>query len=125
MTPAHRPGPGRAVPISTYRLQIRKEFGFDDAAEQAAYLAELGVSHAYLSPVLQPAPGSAHGYVVIDHTRLNDEAGGEPAFRRLVAALHGARLGAVADVVPNHMAVPTPAFLNRPLWSPSACVERG
>jgi len=114
---AHRPGPGRPVPSATYRLQIRKEFGFDDAAQQAQYLADLGVSHAYLSPVLQPAPGSAHGYDVVDHGRLNDEAGGEPAFRRLVSALHEARLGAVADVVPNHMAVPTPAYLNAQLWS--------
>jgi (1->4)-alpha-D-glucan 1-alpha-D-glucosylmutase len=105
------------VPTATYRLQIREDFGFDDAAEQAAYLADLGVSHAYLSPVLQPAPGSAHGYDVVDHSRLNDEAGGEPAFRRMVDALHGARLGAVADVVPNHMAVPTPAHLNAQLWS--------
>jgi (1->4)-alpha-D-glucan 1-alpha-D-glucosylmutase len=114
---AHRPGPGRPVPSATYRLQIRKEFGFDDAAQQAQYLADLGVSHAYLSPVLQPAPRSAHGYDVVDHGRLNDEAGGEPAFRRLVSALHEARLGAVADVVPNHMAVPTPAYLNAQLWS--------
>jgi (1->4)-alpha-D-glucan 1-alpha-D-glucosylmutase len=113
----HRPGPGRPVPVSTYRLQVREEFGFDAAAEQAAYLADLGVTHAYLSPVLQPAPGSAHGYDVVDHSRLNQEAGGEPAFRRLVGALRDARLGAVADVVPNHMAVPTPAYLNAQLWS--------
>jgi (1->4)-alpha-D-glucan 1-alpha-D-glucosylmutase len=114
---AHRPGPGRPVPSATYRLQIRPEFGFDDAAAQAEYLAELGVSHAYLSPILQPAPGSAHGYDVVDHSRLNTEAGGEPAFRRLVEALHGAGLRAVVDVVPNHMAVPTPVHLNQQLWS--------
>ena len=114
---AHRPGPGRPVPSATYRLQIRPEFGFDDAAAQADYLAELGVSHAYLSPILQPAPGSAHGYDVVDHSRLNTEAGGEPAFRRLVDALHGADLRAVVDVVPNHMAVPTPVHLNQQLWS--------
>ena len=105
------------MPTSTYRLQIRPEFGFDDAAAVADYLAQLGVGHAYLSPVLQPAPGSAHGYDVVDHSRVNSEAGGEPAFRRLVSALHGAGLGAVADVVPNHMAVPTPARLNAQLWS--------
>ena len=65
-------------------------FGFDAAAEQTAYIASLGVSHLYLSPVLQPAPGSTHGYDVVDHTRLNDEAGGREAFDRLVeAAAHG------------------------------------
>jgi len=117
MRPPRRPSPGRPVPSSTYRLQIRPEFGFDDAAAVADYLAALGVGHAYLSPVLEPAPGSAHGYDVVDHARLNTEAGGEPAFRRLVQSLHDNGLGAVADVVPNHMAVPTPARLNAQLWS--------
>jgi (1->4)-alpha-D-glucan 1-alpha-D-glucosylmutase len=105
------------VPTATYRLQVHAGFGFDDAAQQADYLAALGISHAYLSPVLQAAPGSMHGYDVVDHTRLSADAGGEPAFRRLVEALHADGLGAVADVVPNHMAVPTPAYLNAPLWS--------
>ena len=117
MRPPRRPGTGRPVPTSTYRLQIRAEFGFSDAAAVVDYLAALGVGHAYLSPVLQPAPGSAHGYDVVDHSRLSEEAGGEPAFRTLVERLHEAGLGAVADVVPNHMAVPTPARLNAQLWS--------
>ncbi len=112
-----RPASERPVPTGTYRLQVHGGFGFDDAAEQADYLAALGVSHAYLSPVLQPAPGSAHGYDVVDHSRLNVEAGGRPAFDRLSARLRSAGLGAVADVVPNHMAVPTPAYLNAQLWS--------
>lgn len=115
--PRHRPAPGRPVPTATYRLQIRPEFGFDDAAAVVDHLDALGVSHAYLSPILQPAPGSTHGYDVVDHSRLNEEAGGRAAFDRLVDALHERSLGAVADVVPNHMAVPTPARLNAALWS--------
>jgi (1->4)-alpha-D-glucan 1-alpha-D-glucosylmutase len=115
--PRHRPRPGRPVPTATYRLQIRPEFGFSAAADVVDHLDRLGVSHAYLSPVLQPVPGSAHGYDVVDHGRLNTEAGGRPAFDALVAELHGRGLGAVADVVPNHMAVPTPARLNAALWS--------
>ncbi len=113
----HRPAPGRPVPTATYRFQIQPAFTFDDAAEQADYLAALGVSHAYLSPVLQPAPGSTHGYDVVDHSRLNEEAGGRAAFDRMVGRLreHGVR--AVADVVPNHMTVPSPAYLNRQWWS--------
>jgi (1->4)-alpha-D-glucan 1-alpha-D-glucosylmutase len=117
MRPASRPDPGRPVPTSTYRLQVTPDFGFADAAEIVDYLHDLGVSHVYLSPVLQPLPGSTHGYDVVDHSRLNTEAGGEPAFRRLVERLHAAGMGAVADVVPNHMAVPTPAWLNAQLWS--------
>ncbi|HEX2705793.1 MAG TPA: malto-oligosyltrehalose synthase, partial [Candidatus Lustribacter sp.] len=48
---------------------------------------------------------------------LNDEAGGREGFDAMAARLHELGLGLVVDVVPNHMAVPTPAYLNRPLWS--------
>jgi (1->4)-alpha-D-glucan 1-alpha-D-glucosylmutase len=105
------------APISTYRLQIRAEFGFADAAEIAEYLQRLGVSHAYLSPILQAAPGSAHGYDVIDHDRLSADAGGSEGFEKLIAALKQQGLLAIADIVPNHMAVPSPVRLNEALWS--------
>jgi len=107
----------RRVPAATYRLQLQPAFGFADAEAVVDYLAALGVTHAYLSPILTAVPGSQHGYDVIDHDHLNPELGGREAFDRLAAALHGRGLGAVADVVPNHMAVPTPASLNRALWS--------
>jgi (1->4)-alpha-D-glucan 1-alpha-D-glucosylmutase len=90
---------------ATYRLQLRAEFGFDDAAAIADYLEALGVSHVYASPYLQAAPGSAHGYDVVDHSRVNDELGGPEAHRRFVSALGESGLGQVVDVVPNHMAV--------------------
>jgi (1->4)-alpha-D-glucan 1-alpha-D-glucosylmutase len=107
----------KVVPTATYRLQLVPGFGFDQAAGIVDYLAALGVSHLYLSPILQAAPGSTHGYDVVDHSRLSADLGGEAAFRRLVAAARAAGLGIVVDVVPNHMALPTPASLNAPLWS--------
>lgn len=113
----HRPGPGRVVPVSTYRLQVHAGFTYDDAAARAAYLSDLGVSHLYLSPVLQPAPGSEHGYDVLDHTRIHEEAGGRAAFERLSRTARDLGLGLIVDVVPNHMAVPRPTHLNAPLWS--------
>ena len=117
MPSPHRPDPGRIVPTATYRLQVHAGFGFDAAAEHTAYLASLGVSHLYLSPVLQAAPGSMHGYDVLDHTRISEEAGGREAFQRLVTACREAGLGIVVDVVPNHMTVPEPTHLNAPFWS--------
>ncbi len=117
MPTSHRPDPGRVVPVATYRLQVHAGFGFDAAAEHTAYLASLGVSHLYLSPVLQATPGSTHGYDVLDHTRISEEAGGREAFERLVMACREAGLGIILDVVPNHMAVPRPAHLNAPFWS--------
>ena len=95
-------------PTSTYRLQLRAEFGFRDAAAIVPYLAQLGVSHLYLSPVLQAADGSTHGYDVIDHSRLSADLGGDEGWAELVSACRLHDLGIVIDVVPNHMAAPNP-----------------
>src|SRR3954451_24718644 len=95
----------KKTPLSTYRLQLRPEFGFDDAAAIAGYLADLGISHLYSSPYLQAARGSAHGYDVVDPTRVNEELGGEEAHARLCRTLGEKGLGQVLDVVPNHMAI--------------------
>jgi len=111
------PGTPRESPRSSYRLQLQPGFGFADAAAIADYLAALGVSHVYLSPILQATPGSRHGYDVVDHSRVSTDLGGEAAFREMVRAFRTAGLGVIVDIVPNHMAVPVPESLNRPLWS--------
>jgi (1->4)-alpha-D-glucan 1-alpha-D-glucosylmutase len=105
------------TPVSTYRLQLTPDFGFAAAAAQAPYLASLGLSHIYLSPVLQAAPGSTHGYDVTDHSRISADLGGEDGFREMAARFREAGLGIVVDVVPNHMAIPVPEHLNRQLWT--------
>jgi (1->4)-alpha-D-glucan 1-alpha-D-glucosylmutase len=93
------------IPRATYRLQFRKEFGFDDAAALAPYLAELGVSHVYASPYLKARPGSTHGYDIVDHNALNLELGSAESFDRMVAAFRQHGLGQILDFVPNHMGV--------------------
>jgi (1->4)-alpha-D-glucan 1-alpha-D-glucosylmutase len=93
------------IPNSTYRLQLHKDFTFDDASGIADYLCELGVSHVYCSPYLQAAPGSTHGYDVVDHRKLNAELGGEEGHRRFCARLTEVGLGQVLDIVPNHMSL--------------------
>jgi malto-oligosyltrehalose synthase len=103
-------------PGATYRLQLRAGFGFAEAGELAGYLAALGVSHVYLSPILQAAPGSAHGYDVVDHRRVSEELGGEEAFRAMAARLREHGLGIVIDIVPNHMAISAPESLNAAFW---------
>ena len=55
-------------PRATYRLQFHKDFTFDDAVKIVPYLAELGISHLYASPIQKAAPGSTHGYDIVDHT---------------------------------------------------------
>ncbi|MEU9250238.1 malto-oligosyltrehalose synthase [Streptomyces sp. NPDC048270] len=108
--------PTPVTPASTYRLQLRPEFTFAAAEAAVPYLSSLGVSHLHLSPVLEAAPGSEHGYDVTDHSRVREELGGEPGLRSLAAAARTHGLGLVLDIVPNHMAVPAPLRLNRPLW---------
>ena len=95
----------KPIPRATYRLQFRKEFGFDDAAELAPYLASLGISHVYASPYLKARPGSTHGYDIVDHNELNPELGPPESFERMVAAFRQNGLGQILDFVPNHMGV--------------------
>ena len=72
----------RRLPWATYRLQFNRGFTFRDAGGGRAYLADLGVSDLYASPILKARPGSNHGYDVIDHGELNPELGGEAGVRR-------------------------------------------
>ncbi len=94
----------RTVPTSTYRVQLSDRFTLDDLAAQVPYLARLGVSHVYLSPIYTARPGSPHGYDIVDYGCINRELGGQAAWRRLADTLRVHGMGAVLDVVPNHMA---------------------
>jgi len=95
----------RDVPAATYRLQVHAGFRLQDAADVAPYLADLGVTHAYSSPLLRSAEGSNHGYDTVDHAHIDEARGGRAGFDRFVAALHEVGLGLVLDLVPNHMGV--------------------
>lgn len=95
------------VPSATYRLQLDRDFDFDAVANIAGYLARLGISELYLSPIFKAAPGSRHGYDVLDHDALNPEFGGKDGFERLRRAAKQHGLGVIVDFVPNHMGVGT------------------
>jgi (1->4)-alpha-D-glucan 1-alpha-D-glucosylmutase len=89
----------------TYRIQLTPELGFRRVRDVVLpYVRDLGVSHLYLSPVLQARSGSTHGYDVADPTRVSAELGGEEELRGLCEAAHAGGLGTILDVVPNHMA---------------------
>jgi (1->4)-alpha-D-glucan 1-alpha-D-glucosylmutase len=102
------------TPKATYRVQVRPDFDLYDAAALARYLTTLGVSHLYSAPLLQPSPGSAHGYDVVDHSRVNAELGGEAGRQALASALRSAGLGLVVDIVPNHAGIAVPHA--NPAW---------
>jgi (1->4)-alpha-D-glucan 1-alpha-D-glucosylmutase len=92
-------------PTSTYRIQLNPQFGFDAAAALVPYLKELGIDHLYCSPYFQAAPGSTHGYDVVDHSRANEELGGAPGHARMCAAIERNGMRQLLDIVPNHMAI--------------------
>lgn len=93
------------VPVSTYRLQLRKEFSFDHATRIVPLLHDLGITHCYCSPVLMSAPGSTHGYDVNDYHRIDAELGGQAGFEAFARELRSRKMGVVLDFVPNHMGI--------------------
>ncbi len=92
------------IPLATYRLQFRDGMTFDRAAKIVPYLARLGVSHLYTSPIFAATAGSTHGYDITDHNQFDPALGGREGFERLSRALRDAGLGLILDLVPNHMA---------------------
>jgi (1->4)-alpha-D-glucan 1-alpha-D-glucosylmutase len=104
-----------AVPVSTYRLQIRAGFQLSAAAELCDYLRALGVGAVYCSPLLTASAGSDHGYDTVDHDTIDPARGGQSGWQQLVATSSANALGLVVDIVPNHAGV-ADASENRAWW---------
>lgn len=110
-------------PLSTYRLQISDQFPLDEAAAITEYLADIGASWVYLSPLLAATAGSNHGYDVVDHSLVDPYRGGEESLQRFAAAARAAGLGILVDIVPNHVGVATPR--QNPWWWETLRLGRG
>jgi (1->4)-alpha-D-glucan 1-alpha-D-glucosylmutase len=95
----------RRPPRATYRMQFHADFTFRDATKLVPYLADLGISHLYASPIFTANPGSTHGYDVTDYNRLNPEVGTREELDALIAALHEQGMTLIVDFVPNHMGI--------------------
>ncbi len=92
------------IPAATYRIQFNSAFGFEAARKIIDYLAELGISDLYASPIFKAKAGSTHGYDVVDPNQINPELGTEENFETLVSELQHHDMGWLQDIVPNHMA---------------------
>lgn len=97
---------------STYRVQLDPGFGFQRLAERMSYFKKLGVSHVYLSPILEARPGSSHGYDVFDFDKVSSQLGGEEGLRILCDTAATSGIGVIVDIVPNHMALENPYLMN-------------
>lgn len=98
---------------ATYRLQFRSGMTFERATSIVPYLAKLGISHVYASPIFAAVPGSAHGYDATDPNVIEPELGGEPGFIGFSDELKRHGLGLILDFVPNHMS----ASQHNPWWN--------
>jgi (1->4)-alpha-D-glucan 1-alpha-D-glucosylmutase len=92
------------IPRATYRIQFHSEFNFDAAKNIINYLANLGISDIYASPIFKARKGSTHGYDIVDPTQINPELGTPEQFEALISEIQNHYLGWVQDIVPNHMA---------------------
>ena len=93
------------TPTATYRIQFSPSFGFQAANSVVPYLADLGISDVYASPIFKAARGSLHGYDVVDPNQLNPELGGLSDLEALASELKKHNMGWIQDIVPNHMAM--------------------
>ena len=92
------------IPVATYRIQFNHSFDFQAAKKIIPYLAELGISDIYASPIFKARKGSTHGYDVVDPDQLNPELGDEQDFNELIRELKNYEMGWIQDIVPNHVA---------------------
>jgi (1->4)-alpha-D-glucan 1-alpha-D-glucosylmutase len=91
------------IPLSTYRVQFGREFGFREARTVVPYLHRLGVSDVYASPIFHAHSDSSSGYDIVDPTRLNPVLGSWDEFTSFCGELKRHDMGLVLDIVPNHM----------------------
>ncbi|MDQ3000950.1 MAG: malto-oligosyltrehalose synthase [Fibrobacterota bacterium] len=92
------------LPLSTYRVQFNKDFGFAAARAIVPYLSDLGISDLYASPIFKAREASTHGYDVVDHSAINPELGTTEEMETLSQDLRARSMGWLQDIVPNHMA---------------------
>jgi len=91
------------IPAATYRLQFNSQFTFSQAEQVAGYLADLGISDCYASPLFQATAESTHGYDICRFDQFNPHLGNTADFEHWAARLREFGLGLLLDMVPNHM----------------------
>ena len=69
-------------------------------ADQADYLADLGVDAVYLNPIFSSP--STHKYDTVDYYQVDKHFGGDEALRRVLDRLHHRDIKVILDVSFNH-----------------------
>lgn len=92
------------IPSATYRVQLNKDFTFEQLQQVLDYLHQLGISTIYASPITTASPDSLHGYDVSDPHTVNPEIGTLGALKTIGDKLPAKNMSWLQDIVPNHMA---------------------
>jgi (1->4)-alpha-D-glucan 1-alpha-D-glucosylmutase len=111
---AHGAASLNRIPLATYRVQLRTDFGLSHVRDLLPYLHSLGISDVYLSPLFRAREESSHGYDVVDHGVIDASFGTLANLQALAEAARELGMGVLLDVVPNHMGINDPA--NRWWW---------
>jgi (1->4)-alpha-D-glucan 1-alpha-D-glucosylmutase len=100
------------IPLATYRLQLSPNLKLKEVKELIPYLHDLGISTIYAAPFFTAAPGSEHGYDVVNPHQINPEIGTLEELEEIAEELRKRNMGWLQDIVPNHMAYhPTNVWL--------------
>ena len=91
------------IPTATYRVQFNSSFGFQAAREILSYLAGLGISDIYASPIFKARKASQHGYDVVDPNQLNPELGASSDFEELISELKSCGMHWIQDLSLIHI----------------------
>jgi maltooligosyltrehalose trehalohydrolase len=99
---------------------------FDAAIGRLRHLAELGITHVELMPVVEWSGNRGWGYDGVDFFSPHHAYGGPSGLKRLVDACHAHRLAVILDVVYNH-AGPCGNYLSRfgPYFTDRYCTPWG
>ncbi|MEA5450305.1 glycoside hydrolase family 13 protein [Leptolyngbya sp. CCNP1308] len=103
-TQRHLDDPAMAVPLEPWE-SLPTPFGYKGGdlwgiAEKLDYLADLGVTAIYMTPIFQSACN--HRYHTHDYYQVDPLLGGNPAFFDLLEAAHAKDIKVVLDGVFNH-----------------------
>ena len=90
-------------PVSTYRVQLHKDFNFKNLKDIADYIEKLGIKTIYASPVFEAMPGSTHGYDGTNPNHINPEIGTEEELTALSKLFQEKGIQWLQDIVPNHL----------------------
>lgn len=108
----------RQIPSSIYRLQLGKELPLKKVVKLLPYLHDLGLEGIYCSPLFHAV--SDHGYDVLDPLHLNPILGTFQDLLALKEALQALNMKLILDIVPNHMSILSPLWLDVMAYGPNS-----